>query len=66
MVVLELDLRESGSIADMRVIRDVPFTTNMAKKAVAQWDFAPEVKDGKPMRSTVIVAISFVAPAPHR
>jgi hypothetical protein len=60
VVVFELDVHDSGSIAAIGVLHDVPFTADFAKEAFRQWDFTSAVKDGKPTPSRTIVAISFV------
>jgi hypothetical protein len=65
VVILDLELNEDGLIHQMRVVNDVPATTELARQVVKQWNFVPAVKDGRPVRSTVIVAISFVTPVVH-
>jgi hypothetical protein len=65
VVIFDLELSEDGLIHQMRVVKDVPATTELARHVVKQWNFAPAVKDGRPVRSTMIVAISFVTPVVH-
>jgi TonB family protein len=62
VVVFELEINQDGSIDGIRVVRDVAGTTDFAKETVRLWKFAPAVIDRKPLRSTTIIAISFVTP----
>ena len=63
VVILDLELNESGSIRQMRLVHDVLTFTERVRLAVKQWDFAAAVQNGKAVRSTVIAAVSFVAVA---
>ena len=66
VVILELDIADSGRIDGIRVVRDVPGMTDYAIGAVRQWDFTPAVVDGMPVATTTIVGISFVYPVLNR
>jgi hypothetical protein len=65
VVILDLELTEDGLIHQTHVVNDVPATTELSRQVVKQWNFTPAVKDGRPVRSTMIVAISFVTPVVH-
>ena len=65
VVIFDLELSEDGLIHQMRVVNEVPATTELARQVVKQWNFMPAVRNGQPVRSTVIVAISFVPPVLH-
>lgn len=61
-VVLQVAVSESGAITEIEVVRDIPSLTVAAERAVRQWKFAPAELDGRPVASTVIVAVSFTRP----
>jgi TonB family protein len=56
-------LDESGSVRDVRVLRDIPSLTEPAKEAVRKWRFEPARLNGKPVESRLPVAFSFSVPA---
>ena len=60
VVVFDLEIDDAGQIHRMRLINDVRTTAELARQSVRHWTFTPAIKDGKAMRSTMIVAISFV------
>jgi hypothetical protein len=62
VVIFDLELSEDGLIHRMRLINDVPAVAERARQAVKRWNFMPAVRNGKPVRSTMLVAISFVPP----
>jgi len=67
VVVFELEIAEDGLIRQVRVVRDLPPTTDFAREAVRHWKFAPAVAAGQPIHSRILVALSFVTPVvnPH-
>jgi hypothetical protein len=71
VVVFDVDISESGRIDGIGTVRDFPATAdfaataNFAAGAVRRWVFTPAVVNGRPVRSTTVVAISFVRPVLH-
>jgi TonB family protein len=66
VVILELDIADSGRVDGVRVVRDLPGMTDYAIGAVRQWDFTPAVVNGMPVAARAIVGISFVYPVLSR
>jgi TonB family protein len=64
VVIFDLEIDDEGFIHRMRLINDVPATAGLARQTVRRWTFTPAIKDGRAVRSTMIVAISFVTPVP--
>jgi hypothetical protein len=62
VVVFDLEINDDGLIHRMRLINDVPATAELARQTIQRWNFTPAIRDGKAVRSTMIVAISFVTP----
>ncbi|MGH9791163.1 MAG: energy transducer TonB [Candidatus Acidiferrales bacterium] len=61
-VVLQVAVSEAGAITEVEVVGDIPSLTVAAERAVRQWKFAPAELNGRPVASTVIVAVSFTRP----
>lgn len=61
-VVLKLIIGPSGQVEDTRVIRDIPSLTQEAKRSAKQWKFRPATLNGKPIRTQVVAAFTFVNP----
>ncbi len=61
-VVFEVTVGASGTIEEIRKVRDVPSLTQAAERSLRQWKFRPAMLDGKPIRSKVTVAFSFTRP----
>ncbi|MBI1750285.1 MAG: TonB family protein [Acidobacteria bacterium] len=61
-VVLQVTVDSSGAIEDIKVIKDIKSLTPEAVKCVKQWKFRPARLDGKPVRSTIAVAFTFINP----
>ena len=62
VVMFEVEIAKDGSMHEVRVLRDIPPTTDFARKTLEQWKFAPAVTGGQPVDSKIVVAISFVTP----
>jgi TonB family protein len=58
-VVLQVTVERDGSVAEVRVLRDIKSLTPEAEKAVRRWKFRPATLDGQPVRSAVPVAFVF-------
>ncbi len=61
-VVLQLALDSYGSIEDIKAVKDIKSLTPEAIKCVRKWRFMPAKLDGKPVRSTMVVAFTFNNP----
>lgn len=59
VVLIELVIDEEGKINDPRVVESIPELDEAALQTVKLWKFAPARTDGKAVRSTVRVPISF-------
>ena len=59
-VVLVLEVREDGSVAEVKNIRSVPSLDEPSSNAVKNWLFVPARYLGKPVRSTATVAIVYL------
>jgi TonB family protein len=62
VVILQLRISPSGSIENIRVVRDISPLTNAAQAAVQKWKFSPAQSSGRHVPGTAIVAISFRRP----
>jgi TonB family protein len=63
-VELAVLIGEDGRVTEVEVRRgDAPFA-DAARFAVAAWKFAPAMRDNVPVKSRVLLKVSFVAPAP--
>lgn len=59
-VVLETQIREDGSLGDIRVVRPLGYGLDEAAiAAVKQWKFKPGKKDGKPVSVIYAVTVNF-------
>lgn len=61
-VILEGRIGANGKVEDVRVVREVRGLTEAARRAVAQWRFAPANTGGRAVPSYSIVAIRFLRP----
>lgn len=61
-VVLQVMISPYGDIEDIKVVKDIKSLTPEAVKCVKKWKFRPARLDGKPVRSTIIVAFTFNNP----
>jgi protein TonB len=61
-VILEATVSASGTIEEIRKVRDVPSLSDVAERSLKQWKFRPATLDGRPVRSKVTVAFTFTRP----
>jgi TonB family protein len=59
VVLVEIVVNESGSVADAKVVRSIPLLDDEALRAVRTWRFAPTVVNGQPVPVRMTVAVSF-------
>jgi len=60
MVEIKAFVEQDGRVADMEVLSATNSTlVDAAESAVMQWEFYPATKDGKPIKSEVIIPIYF-------
>jgi protein TonB len=62
-VILSVLVTETGTVGDIRVIREAGGATGLtqaAENAVRQWTFAPAMKSGVPVKTWFTVPIPFV------
>lgn len=59
VVVLDASLDDKGAITGTTVVRDVPSLTSPAISAIRTWKFSPATRLGKPVPSTLRVAVVF-------
>lgn len=58
-VVLQIVVREDGSVTDVKVLRSIAQLDQAAIDSVSQWKYTPAVKDGKPVAVYVTVLVNF-------
>ncbi len=61
-VVLVVNVDETGKVQSTKVVRDAPPFTAKALLAAVDWKFLPATLNGKPIRSTSILAFVFRLP----
>lgn len=60
VVILELTIKEDGSVSDVRVLKPLPLGLDQAAvDAVRQWRFEPATKEGKPVEVAFNITINF-------
>jgi hypothetical protein len=59
IVVLDASLDAKDTITGVTVVRDVPSLTSPATSAIRTWKLRPATRLGKPVASTVRVAVAF-------
>jgi TonB family protein len=59
VVILEALLKENGKVQDVRLLRSIPMLDEAAIAAVRQWEFAPTIVSGVPVRVIMTVTVSF-------
>lgn len=58
-VVIEVRIDEQGKVTDAKVVESIPLLDEAALTAVRQWEYAPILKDGKPIPITATVSVAF-------
>lgn len=62
IVILEIDINESGVVTDARVLKPLPFGLDQAAiEAVRQWRFEPALENGEPVAVKFNITINFKA-----
>lgn len=64
VVVVELILDEKGKVAEARAVNGPEPFAGAALKAAREWEFAPTLVDGKPVRVRYTLPITFALPLP--
>jgi protein TonB len=59
VVILEVLIDPSGSVADTRVMRSIPLLDQAATDAVRQWEFTPTLLNGAPVPVLMTVTVNF-------
>lgn len=60
VVILEAEIDTEGRVTATRVLKGLPMGLDEeARKAVAQWRFAPATRNGEPVRVAFVVTINF-------
>lgn len=58
-VVVQATINERGRVIDAKVLRSIPDLDAAAVSAVRQWEYAPTLRNGVPVRVSLIVTITF-------
>lgn len=59
VVILEALINESGKVQDARIMRSIPMLDAAALAAVRQWEFAPTIVNGVPVKAVMTVTVNF-------
>ena len=59
VVIVEIVVDETGSVADATVVRSIPLLDEEALRAVRNWHFTPSVVNGQPVPVRMNVSVSF-------
>lgn len=62
VVIMEIVIAESGSVADTRVLRSIPALDAAAVEAVRQWQFTPTLLNGEAVPVIMTVTVQFSLP----
>ena len=60
IVLLQVTVDETGSVAGIKVIRGHPLLTPPALAAVKQWKYSPTLLNGEPVQVIATVTVNFV------
>lgn len=58
-VSIEVRIDEQGKVVDAKVIKSIPLLDQAALDAVRQWEYAPTLKDGRPIQLSATVTVAF-------
>ncbi|MFN7965753.1 MAG: energy transducer TonB [Acidobacteriota bacterium] len=58
-VILQIVVREDGSVTDVKVLRSIELLDQAAVEAVRQWRYKPAMKAGRPVPAYVTVTVNF-------
>jgi TonB family protein len=59
IVTLDVSVDATGTVQNVRVVRDVPPLTSAAQSAVQSWQFTPALVNGQPAAGTVRINVVF-------
>lgn len=59
VVELEVLIDANGRVQVRRIIHSVPVLDNAAKQTVVQWQFAPAIKNGRPVATIALIPVTF-------
>jgi TonB family protein len=59
VVILEARIGADGRVLDTRVLRSIPELDQAAIDAVMQWEYVPQLVDGAPTPTTIVVTVQF-------
>jgi len=59
VVIVEIVVDETGSVADAKVVRSIPLLDEEAVRAVRNWHFTPSMVNGQPVPVRMNVSVSF-------
>jgi len=62
IVVIEGTVTEQGQLADLKLMSGPTVLANSAMEAVRKWRYTPYILNGKAIRKSVRISISFLAP----
>ncbi len=60
IVLLQVTVDETGSVADIKIIRGHPLLNEGALKAVRQWVYSPTLLNGEPVPVIATVTVNFI------
>jgi len=66
ILILEALINENGKVQDARIMRSIPMLDEAALAAVRQWEFAPTIVNGVPVKVIMTVTVSFPPKPPTR
>jgi TonB family protein len=62
IVILEGTVNEQGQMEGLKMVSGPPLLANAAIDAVSKWRYTPYVLNGKPVRKSARISISFIGP----
>jgi len=65
IVILEALIHENGKVQDARIMRSIPMLDEAAIAAVRQWEFAPTIVNGVPVKAIMTITVSFPPKPPN-
>ena len=65
--ILQIVITEQGRASDITVLRPLGFGLDeSAQEAIAEWEFAPSMKEGKPVKVQAVVEAHFGRPVDEK
>lgn len=62
-VVLDAVIEPDGRVSQTTVIKSIPLLDDAAEQAVKRWVYAPTLREGRPVRVVLTVAVTFHLPS---